>query len=45
MLDNCYNFYQVVININMRCIEMEEIGGNEAETIEININMRCIEIF
>ena len=33
------------ININMRCIEIEQYLLQKMEHKEININMRCIEIF
>ena len=32
------------ININMRCIEMEQFVQIESVLTEININMRCIEM-
>ena len=33
-----------MININMRCIEIQIILGRQCRTDKININMRCIEI-
>ena len=33
-----------MININMRCIEIDLIGNAIRYAVEININMRCIEI-
>ena len=36
---------RIVININMRCIEIEQYLLQKMEHKEININMRCIEIF
>ena len=33
-----------LININMRCIEINLNEAEEAELYLININMRCIEI-
>ena len=43
-------FYSVIIwrikqiNINMRCIEMNEVLHYTTDSDRININMRCIEI-
>ena len=34
----------IVININMRCIEMKLVVDNRLGRKLININMRCIEI-
>ena len=34
----------IVININMRCIEMHWSYSVPAYAVLININMRCIEI-
>ena len=33
-----------MININMRCIEMDAINDLKNDLDKININMRCIEM-
>ena len=33
-----------MININMRCIEIGNIGVTTSTAMAININMRCIEM-
>ena len=39
-----YTVHCILININMRCIEIEVKIVTVSDLIKININMRCIEI-
>ena len=39
-----YDDTQIVINRNMRCIEIKRGAVHDGDGAEINRNMRCIEI-